>query len=226
MKQQILKKTADGSFTIYLPEIDEQYHSMNGAFTESMHVFIERGYLFCAEVKPAVFEVGFGTGLNCLLTIAQAEKYKRPTIYYTVEKFPLEKDVVTKLDYGSMLSAEAGEWFQKIHSCQWEVEVEISNYFRLCKLKTDFTANLMLPDKKFDIFYFDAFGPDKQPAMWAPEIFGKVARMTQPNGVFVTYSAKGQVRRDLAAAGFTMERLPGPPGKKQMLRGIKVDSTL
>jgi tRNA U34 5-methylaminomethyl-2-thiouridine-forming methyltransferase MnmC len=125
-----------------------------------------------------------------------------------------------------MLSAEAGEWFQKIHSCQWEVEVEISNYFRLCKLKTDFTANLMLPDKKFDIFYFDAFGPDKQPAMWAPEIFGKVARMTQPNGVFVTYSAKGQVRRDLAAAGFTMERLPGPPGKKQMLRGIKVDSTL
>ena len=226
MKQQQLKKTADGSFTIYLPEMDEQYHSMNGALTESMHVFIKHGYLFHQGKKPTVFEVGFGTGLNCLLTIEHAEKYKRLTTYYTAEKFPLKEEVAAKLDYGSLLSDEARNWFQKIHSCPWNEEVEISEYFRLCKMKTDLTANTKLPGKKFDIIFFDAFGPDKQPEMWTSDIFGKIARLTKPNGVFVTYSAKGQVRRDLIAAGFTMERLPGPPGKKQMLRGIKVDSTL
>lgn len=226
MKQQLLKKTADGSFTIYLPEMDEQYHSMNGALTESMHVFIKHGYLFHQVKKTAVFEVGFGTGLNCLLTMAQAQQSRRPTVFYSVEKFPVTEEVAKQLDYGSLLSDEARNWFQKIHSCPWNEEVEISEYFRLCKLKTDLTANTKLPDKKFDVIYFDAFGPDKQPEMWTTEIFGKIARLTKPNGVFVTYSAKGQVRRDLTAAGFTMERLPGPPGKKQMLRGIKVDSNL
>lgn len=224
--QQIVKQTADGSFTIYLPEIDEQYHSMNGAITESNHVFIERGYLFHKEKNPSVFEAGFGTGLNCLLTIIQAQKLKRPTIYYSVEKYPLNVEVAQKLDYGAFFSEEVRCWFEKIHTCRWEEEVEISDYFRLCKMKTDLTATGFLPDRKFDIIYFDAFGPDKQPGMWTPEIFRKIARMTEEGGVFVTYSAKGQVRRDLEAAGFRMERLPGPPGKKQMLRGIKVNSSL
>ena len=226
MEQQILKKTADGSFTIYLPEMDEQYHSMNGAFTESMHVFIDQGYLFHNGKNPSVFEVGFGTGLNCLLTIFQAQQLKRPTIYYSAEKYPFKEEVIKKLDYGSMLSDEARYWFEKIHSCPWEKEVKISNYFRLCKIKTDITANASLPDRNFNIIYFDAFGPDKQPEMWTSEIFERIAMITLKDGIFVTYSAKGQVRRDLVAAGFTMERLPGPPGKKQMLRGIKVDSNL
>lgn len=226
MKQQILKKTADGSYTIYLPEMDEQYHSMNGAVTESLHVFIERGYLFFNGMNPFVFEVGFGTGLNCLLTIAQAEKLKRPTVYYTVEKFPLKEEVTSKLDYGTLLPAKARSWFHEIHTCSWGKEVEITPHFKLCKINADFTKTPVLPGKMFNVVYFDAFGPDKQPEMWTPEIFGKIARKTQTGGVIVTYSAKGQVRRDLEAAGFNMERLSGPPGKKQMLRGIKVDSNL
>jgi len=226
MKQQILKKTADGSFTIYLPEMGEQYHSMNGAITESNHVFIEKGYLFHKETNPSVFEVGFGTGLNCLLTILQAQKLKRPTVYYSVEKYPLNIEVVQNLDYGSFFSDEASTWFDKIHSCPWEEEVEISDYFKLCKTSTDLTTKSFLPERNFDVIYFDAFGPDKQPEMWTPEIFERISRITQNGGVFVTYSAKGQVRRDLTTAGYRMERLPGPPGKKQMLRGIKVDSKL
>ncbi|MFW6245979.1 MAG: tRNA (5-methylaminomethyl-2-thiouridine)(34)-methyltransferase MnmD [Tangfeifania sp.] len=226
MKQQILKKTADGSFTIYLPEMGEQYHSMNGAITESNHVFIEKGYLFNKEINPSVFEVGFGTGLNCLLTILQAQKFKRPTVYYSVEKYPLSIEVAQKLDYGSFFSDEACTWFGKIHSCPWKQEIQISEYFRLCKLKTDLAQAKCPESKKFDVIYFDAFGPDKQPQMWTPDIFGKIAGMTKDTGVFVTYSAKGQVRRDLTTAGYKMERLPGPPGKKQMLRGIKVDSNL
>lgn len=226
MQQQILKKTADGSFTIYLPEMDEQYHSMNGAITESNHVFIERGYLFHEKKNLSVFEAGFGTGLNCLLTIIQAQKLKRPTIYYAIEKYPLHIEVTQKLDYGSFFSDEARRWFEKIHSCPWEKEVKISDYFKLYKTTGDLTTKNFLPERNFDVIYFDAFGPDKQPEMWTPKIFERISRITQTDGVFVTYSAKGQVRRDLAAAGYRMERLPGPPGKKQMLRGIKVDSNL
>lgn len=226
MKQQILKKTADGSYTIYLPEMDEQYHSMNGAITESNHVFIENGYLFHKEINPSVFEVGFGTGLNCLLTILQAQKLKRPTVYYSVEKYPLNVEVTQKLDYGSFFSDEARHWFEKIHSCPWEKEVEISDYFKFYKTAADLTTLNFLPERNFDIIYFDAFGPGKQPEMWNLNIFRKIAGMTRNAGVFVTYSAKGQVRRDLTTAGYRMERLPGPPGKKQMLRGIKLDSTL
>lgn len=226
MEQQILKKTADGFYTIYLPEMDEQYHSMNGAYTESMHVFIEKGYLFAKEKEPFVFEVGFGTGLNCLLTMVQANQLKRPTIYYAIEKYPLDKEVAKKLDYGSILSSEARNWFEKIHICPWEEEFQVSKYFTLRKIKSDFTTGNLPVRKKFNVVYFDAFGPDKQPEMWKPDIFSNLNQLTQAGGIFVTYSAKGQVRRDLEQSGFRMERLPGPPGKKQMLRGIKVDSNL
>ena len=226
MEQQILKKTADGSFTIYLPGMDEQYHSLNGALTESMYVFIERGFLFHQQINPFVFEVGFGTGLNCLLTIIQAQQLKRPTIYYAAEKYPLKEEVAKKLDYGSILSDEARNWFEKIHACRWEEEIQISEFFRLCKLKMDITKREFPENKKFHVIYFDAFGPDKQPEMWKPEIFRHLNQITFEEGVFVTYSAKGQVRRDLTAVGFNMERLPGPPGKNEMLRGIKVSSNL
>lgn len=226
MQNQIIKITSDGSSTIYLPEMDEQYHSMNGAVTESNHVFIEKGYLFCTKKNPVVFEVGFGTGLNCLLTAYRAEMLKQPTIYFSVEKYPVSLSIARQLNYGPLVSEQACEWFEEIHSCEWEKMIRISKFFRLCKLNMDITENRLQLDTKCNVVYFDAFGPDKQPEMWAPGIFKQLSGIVAHGGVFVTYSAKGQVRRDLATAGFCMERLPGPPGKKEMLRGIKMDSSL
>lgn len=223
--QYQIKRTADGSLTIFLPGMKEQYHSLNGAITESDHVYIQKGYLFHKSGNPVVFEVGLGTGLNCLLTAFWAAKLKRPTTYYSVEKFPLEKNVTEKLNYGALLSEEARSWYACIHSCAWETMVQVSDYFWLVKRKLDVTENEWILEKKCNIVYFDAFGPEKQPEMWAPEIFSQLYERTLPGGVFVTYSAKGQVRRHLTAAGYQMERLPGPCGKKEMLRGIKVEST-
>jgi tRNA U34 5-methylaminomethyl-2-thiouridine-forming methyltransferase MnmC len=224
--QYQIKKTADGSSTIYLPGMDEQYHSLNGAFTESEHVFIKMGYLHQSASEPVVFEVGFGTGLNCLLTAVWAQKLKRCTLYYTVEKYPVEKEWIEKLGYGALISEEADELYRKIHACKWDEKVQISEYFHLVKMQKDITKDKPEIEQPANVVFFDAFGPDKQPEMWTPRIFERLNKIMAPQGVFVTYSAKGQVRRDLSAAGFSMERLPGPPGKKEMLRGIKVDSGL
>lgn len=220
MKLQIIN-TADGSQTLYIPEMDEQYHSVNGAITESNYVYIEKGYLFNKSKNPTVFEVGFGTGLNCLLTAILAEKQKRATIYYTIEKYPLDEKIIQQLKYGENISAEAQTLFEKIHTCKWNSPIQISQYFSLVKLQSDLLKDNLKEIKNCDVIYFDAFGPDKQPEMWQPLIFQKIYSITATNGVFVTYSAKGEVRRQLAKCGFVMKRLPGPPGKIQMLRGIK-----
>jgi len=215
--------TNDGSKTIYLPAMDEQYHSVNGAITESEHVFLKNGYLYHESTSPTVFEIGFGTGLNCLLTALKAEELERPTTYYSIEKYPLEKKITDQLNYGLNISPKAGELFEKIHSCNWNETVSLSEYFQLRKLEADLLTDNLGLDGIFNIIYFDAFAPDKQPEMWHPDVFEKIYSLTSANGVFVTYSAKGIVRRQLAACGFDMEKLPGPPGKFQMLRGIKKD---
>lgn len=221
-----LKQTADGSSTLYLPALDEQYHSMNGAVTESKHVFIEKGYLFHPAPCPVVFEVGFGTGLNCLLTAVYSSKLKRPTTFYSVEKYPLEQDIINQLNYSTFIPEEFHSVFKAIHSCDWGTMVCISPWFNLYKIKTDLTTEKLAGLNTCDILYFDAFAPGKQPQMWTPEIFSLLYNITSPGGIFVTYSAKGEIRRRLTAAGYSMERLPGPPGKKEMLRGIKVGSRL
>lgn len=213
--------TSDGSNTIYVPEMNEQYHSVNGAITESKYVYIEKGFNFCPTKNVVVFEVGFGTGLNCLLTALQAEKEKRQTAYITIEKYPLEKSITTQLNYGSLISSEAQLYFEKIHYCKWNKTVDLTEYFSIKKIGADLTDYVFEEVEKFNVIYFDAFGPDKQPEMWTPLIFNKISVKTAPGGVLVTYSAKGEVRRQLSASGFEMERLPGPPGKNQMLRGIK-----
>lgn len=225
MKLQVIT-TSDGSKTLYLPEMDEQYHSVNGAITESNYVYIDKGYLFHESISPTVFEIGFGTGLNVLLTAILANQMKRETMFVTIEKYPLHKSVIEQLNYGEIISAEAQDLLTKIHSCEWNTTIQISEYFKLKKLKSDLLVNDLRELKNIDIIYFDAFGPDKQPEMWQPEIFQKIYSITAPNGVFVTYSAKGVVRRQLTACGFEMKRLPGPPGKIQMLRGIKKVSAI
>ncbi len=223
--QSVIKKTGDGFSTLYIPEMDEQYHSLHGAFNESMHVFMRSGYQFCTASEPVVLEVGFGTGLNGLITAVQAEKDKRPTTYFALEKYPVAVSLAETLDYGKRISEEARQWFSLMHSCRWETMVQVNPFFRLFKMKTDITGDRRMPDQLWDIVYFDAFAPGKQPEIWSPEIFSRIYSGTKNQGVFVTYSAKGQVRRELAGAGFSMERLPGPPGKNEMLRGIKILST-
>jgi tRNA U34 5-methylaminomethyl-2-thiouridine-forming methyltransferase MnmC len=221
-----VKMTADGSHTIYLPQMDEQYHSLNGAVTESAFVYINMGYLFNREDNPVIFEAGFGTGLNCLLTALTAEEVKRPTSYIAIEKFPLEENIINQLNYGKVMPGPAAELFRKIHECKWEDFADISPYFQLYKMHGDLTESGWQVKGGCNIIYYDAFAPGKQKEMWTAEIFRNMFEMTLPGGVIVTYSASGEVRRGLADAGYTMERLPGPPGKKEMLRGIKIDSNI
>ena len=201
--------------------MNEHYHSVNGAITESNYVYIDNGYNYHSSKNPQIFEVGFGTGLNCLLTALQAEQNKRPTFYISIEKNPLKKNVTHQLNFGRVISAEAQFIFEKIHKCQWDEIVPISVYFNLLKIKADLIDYNLTLDENCDVIFYDAFGPDKQPEMWTPLTFQKIYSITAPGGVFVTYSAKGEVRRQLATSGFEMERLPGPPGKIHMLRGIK-----
>lgn len=219
-------KTSDGSHTIYLPEIDEHYHSVNGAITESNYVYIDKGFDYLAGKTPKVFEVGFGTGLNCLLTALQAEKEKRTTTYLSIEKYPLPESTTSQLNFGRLISAEAQILYERIHECRWNEIVNISKYFVLKKINADLTEYNFDTPEKYDVIYFDAFGPDKQPEMWTPLIFNKISSVTASGGVLVTYSAKGEVRRQLAVSGFEMKRLPGPPGKNQMLRGIKKEAKI
>ncbi|MGC9355422.1 MAG: tRNA (5-methylaminomethyl-2-thiouridine)(34)-methyltransferase MnmD, partial [Mariniphaga sp.] len=153
-----IKNTGDGSATLFLPELKEQYHSMNGAVTESNHVFLANGFHFHPSKEPVVFEVGFGTGLNCLLTAYQAFLQQRSTFYITVEKFPLEQKIVNQLNYGSLIQENGNRLFKKIHDCEWDIPVEISPWVTLLKLKTDFTAGDPTLPRKYDIIYFDAFG--------------------------------------------------------------------
>jgi tRNA U34 5-methylaminomethyl-2-thiouridine-forming methyltransferase MnmC len=216
-----LRETADGSFTLYLPDMKEQYHSLNGAVTESKYVFLYRGYSSHPSKNPVVLEVGFGTGLNCLVTALEAENLKRTTFYIAIEKYPVIPDLIRKLDYGKYFSKKGEELFQKMHQCDWEKDHQISTYFRLLKMNADITEETLILPQFVDIIYFDAFGPDKQPEMWTERIFSRLYRYTSEGGIIVTYSAKGEVRRRMLSAGYHMEKFPGPPGKKEMLQGIK-----
>ena len=151
--------TSDGSHTIYLPEMDEQYHSVNGAVTESNYVYIDKGYNFHDSKNPTVFEVGFGTGLNTLLTAQQAKQDKRPTLYITIEKYPLQKDIIGQLNYGRLISEDARIVFENIHSCKWNEVVSISEYFNLFKIKGDLIDINLTQFENCDVIYFDAFWP-------------------------------------------------------------------
>lgn len=216
-----LKTTSDGSNTIFIPQINEQYHSLNGAVTESMHVFIEHGYIFSSSISPVILEIGFGTGLNCLLTAMKAEQLKRPTTYLTVDNNILPSELISQLNYGKILPGKSKRLFSTIHEAPWAKKTTVSDYFTLQKINADVTNPDWHLSDFCNVVYFDAFGPDKQPEMWTEKIFSIIFEAMLPGGVFVTYSAKGEVRRQLTHIGLTVNRLPGPPGKKEMLRGIK-----
>lgn len=220
MQRRIID-TGDGSKTLFIPAMNEQYHSVNGAITESEYVYLEKGYRHNHAPQPVILEIGFGTGLNALLTAIEAEKEKRKTIFISLEKYPIEPREVQQLNYGNMISKQAEKLFSALHKCEWNIKTNISPYFCLQKLNTDLTQFSFSNIPPVDVIYFDAFGPDKQPEMWNEDIFRKLFAVSNSNANLVTYSAKGTIRRRMEGSGYSTERLPGPPGKRQMLRATR-----
>lgn len=215
-----LQITSDGSHTLYVPEIDEAYHSTHGAIQESTHIFITAGLKQSNQQFISILEIGFGTGLNAFLTAIEAEKSEQKIRYFTLEKYPVPIEKALQLNYSQQISEiDTKTLFEKIHLAEWETEVEITNNFTLKKLQIDFTT--YLPDTTFDVIYFDAFSPEKQPEMWTEEQFLKIYNACNEGAILTTYCAKGLVRRTLQTVGFRIERLPGPHGKREILRCIR-----
>jgi tRNA U34 5-methylaminomethyl-2-thiouridine-forming methyltransferase MnmC len=215
-----IRETSDGSFTLYSSEFGETYHSINGAITESEHVFIDTGLRKCRCNPVNILEMGFGTGLNAFLALMEAEKGNKTICYTSIERYPLAADIYEKLNYANTFPEEKQKLFIDLHRKEWELEVEITSYFALKKLNVDITA-FELGNQLYDVVFFDAFSPNIQPELWSREIFGKVFQAMKPGGVLTTYCAKGEVRRNMQSVGFVVERLPGPPGKREMLRANK-----
>ncbi|MGB8489480.1 MAG: tRNA (5-methylaminomethyl-2-thiouridine)(34)-methyltransferase MnmD [Bacteroidales bacterium] len=212
--------TADGSHTIFVPEMNEHYHSVYGAFGESQFIFIRAGFDFCTADQVRIFEAGFGTGLNAFLTAIACLTSGRSANYTAVEKYPVPADIIRELNYKEFAGNEYSRMFDLIHQAEWNVPVTIHDRFILTKRKLDLVSDT--PEGEFDLIYFDAFGPDKQPEMWTDEVFRKISAITAGKGVLVTYSAKGMVRRTLKMNGFAVSLLPGPPGKRQITRAVKI----
>ena len=224
MQRKIIT-TADGSKTIYLPELDEYYHSKHGAIQEAYHVFIKMGLEHLVASRGVngplnILEIGFGTGLNAIITFIEAKKLQLMINYNGVEAYPVSFEETQELNYVDELSdTDYQNVFNKMHETSWEKNHAVSKTFNLKKRKLLFSE---IADKKqHHLIYFDAFGARVQPDLWTEAIFQIMYDALKPNGVLVTYSAKGSVRRAMQAVGFTVERLPGPPGKREMLRATK-----
>lgn len=210
-------QTEDGSHTLYAPLIDETYHSTHGAINESLHVFMRAGFEQISKQKLRVLEVGFGTGLNAYLT-ALASSAKSAVYYTTVEKYPLPEKFWQLFNYPAMVGQNRA-LFQSLHTSPWNVETKLTPTFYLHKIEGDFSCLLL--QEQFDLIFYDAFSPEKQPELWSEQIFEKLYNHTNSLGVLTTYCAKGAVRRAMQHAGYTVERIPGPVGKREMLRAIK-----
>jgi tRNA U34 5-methylaminomethyl-2-thiouridine-forming methyltransferase MnmC len=224
LKRHIIT-TKDGSKTIHIPEWNEQYHSTHGAIQEARHVYLQMGfYYFLAQNKNtdvAILEMGFGTGLNALLTMLEAQKNKVQVSYTAIEAFPVEETVYKQLNYAEQVCISSST-FIELHKSNWEETIAISPYFKLTK-QNMFFEDIRETDQ-YNIIYFDAFGARVQPELWTAAIFKKMYLALKPNGILVTYAAKGSVRRAMQQVGFLVERLPGPPGKREMLRGTREHS--
>ncbi len=212
--------TGDGSSTLYSDRMQESYHSVNGAVQESLHVFIEAGLQHCRLPQVKIFEVGFGTGLNALLSWEAAQRLQLSIDYVSIEAFPLQPEITRMLNYQGFTAGLPADAFEQLHRAEWNQMVVLeSGRFRLKKIQADFKRYDF--DDFYDLVYFDAFAPAKQPELWVEENFRKLANAMHPGGILVTYCAMGEVRRRLQRAGFTPERLPGPPGKREMLRATR-----
>lgn len=236
----VLIKTGDGSHTLFVPELNEHYHSTYGAIQESQHIFIEAGLRLriddlrysmtttsdrCDPLSEHpvidILEIGFGTGLNALLTLIEAEKTGIHIHYTSIEANPLGENIWRKMNYPELLcSSDNSLLFEKLHQADWNKKVEISPFFTLNKIHKSL-ENFHPPYEQFNLIYFDAFNPDVQPVLWTEQVFRSLFCCMVSGGILVTYSVKGIVVRALKAAGFIVEKLPGPPGKRQILRARK-----
>lgn len=217
--------TADGSQSLYVADIDEHYHSHHGALQESIHVYIKSGleYVLDQGVKsPKIFEVGLGSFLNVFLTLAFAERQRTNIYYCGIEKYPILPDSLKSMNYQSLPEIkEYAQFCDKIIDSGWEEDVVISSCFTLQKINSDFLS-FQNPTGNFHLLYFDAFGFRAQSEMWSRDVFKKCFDLLMPGGVLVTYAAKGVVRRTMEEVGFKVERIKGAPGKREMMRAIKI----
>lgn len=212
--------TGDGSMTIFNPELNEHYHSVHGAILESNHIFIREGFQKIPNFPVSILEVGFGTGLNAFLTFLESRSSPGKIHFTAIEKYPLQDQMISSLNYPEILNPSAAADFKAMHSAEWNRETMLSGMFILLKRNEDLRT-LQLPEASYNLVYFDAFSPAVQPELWTEEIFRKLNRAMKPGAFLVTYSVKGAVTRALAATGFNVEKLPGPPGKREMMRATK-----
>lgn len=215
--------TADGSSSVLNTRLNETYHSTHGAIQESQFIFIDRGLDFWVSQNEVfdvinILEIGFGTGLNALLSNQYATSHKKKIIYETLEAYPIDESVWSELNYSRFTKKEIN--LQRLHQAAWGEEVSISEWFSILK-REEFLQKASFRSSFFDVVYFDAFAPSTQPELWEKEMLGKVVDALKPTGVFVTYCAKGQLRRDLKDLGMMVEKVPGPPGKREFIRGVK-----
>lgn len=220
MKRRIIK-TNDGSTTIHIEDWDESYHSKHGAIQEAYHVFIKNGLdTFKDNSKVSILEIGFGTGLNAFITFLESQKRNLTIDYVGVEAYPISKEEVGQLNYVEQLKADKyKDVFDKIHSSCWEKTQELNETFILTKRKQFFQD--IHDIEKYDLIYFDAFGFPVQPELWSEEIFKKMFCALLPNRTLVTYACRTSIRKAMLSAGFQVEKLPGAPGKREMLRANK-----
>jgi len=218
-----LIQTADGSSTLLNLALNETYHSTHGAVQESNHVFIRNGLQFFVETNQpslvSIFEVGFGTALNALLSLFFSIKNNIQIDYTSIETFPIDWETASRLNYPAQLN-RSENYFGLLHQTEWNKKTKITPGFSLLKIKTsiqdfDFQVN------HFDVIFFDAFAPKKQPEMWEMPVLEKCIQSLKSKGIFITYCAQGQLKRNLKSLGLVVESLPGPPGKREMVRATK-----
>ena len=212
----------DGSHTIYNPNIDEHYHSSFGAITESTHIFIENGLSKTNSENIRILEIGFGTGLNALLAMNYGVIKNRIIYYETVELYPLDASIINQLNYVKTINALLEQQFMAMHNLPWNIQKPISEIFSFKKINA--SALNFEPSGNFDVVFYDAFSPDKQPELWSVDLFGKIYKAMNKGGILTTYCAKGIVKRALKEVGFKVEVIPGPPGKRHIVRARKEES--
>ena len=219
MKRSIIQ-TRDGSTTIHIEEWDECYHSRFGAIQEAQHVFIKNGLSLFENKSISILEIGFGTGLNAFITFLESQKLNQKIDYFGVEAYPVSANELLSMNYVTELNAEnESTIFKKMHQCNWEEQIVLRADFLFTKRKQFFSG---IDDiEKFDLIYFDAFGYRVQPELWSTAIFEKMYKALKPKGILVTYAARGVIKRSMMEVGFTVEKLAGPPGKREMFRARK-----
>ena len=215
-----LIETKDGSHSLYVPDLNENYHSSAGAITESNHIFIEHGLLQSDANPINIFEIGFGTGLNALLTRLTSKKINKKIYYTSIEKYPLDSSIYQILNYPEQLNITK-QYFLQLHTCEWNKKIKLDKNFIMHKISGDWID--YIPRGKYDVVFYDAFAPDFQPNIWNNNLLMKIYNCMNPKGILTTYTVKGEIKRKLKEVGFNIEKIKGPVGgKRENLRAFKL----